>query len=460
MKKIETPIKDLYILEPTIFNDERGYFYESYSVKKMQELGLDYNFIQQNQSKSGYGTIRGLHFQKGEFAQTKLVRVTEGSVIDAVVDLRPDSSTYGKSFSVELSATNHRQLLIPRGFAHGFSVISETAVFNYQCDNFYNKQSEGGLAYNDESLKIDWKIKKGEELLSGKDKTWPNLDELSKDIFIVYENFLKSTELPILIIGATGMLGQTFVENFNLLKIPYLNPSSKELDITDKSSIGNYFSNNRFKSVINCSGYTKVDQAEDEKDLCSQINTKGVEYLGNSCKNKNIRLIQFSTDYVYNGSNSVPYKEEESGNCVNFYGQSKLDGERALLENNIDCIIFRISWLYSKNLNINGKNFYKTIVSLGKEKSEINVVDDQIGCPTTCQSVVELVLQFIDNPKVIGIYNFSGSKIMSWAQFAKNIMKENNLKCEVKPVSTEQYPTKAKRPKYSVMCLDKINTHA
>ena len=173
MHFIKTEIEGVYIVEPRVFEDERGHFFESYSQTKFEGAGLHYDFIQDNQSKSSYGTVRGLHFQKGEHAQAKLVRLLEGTVLDVAVDLRKGSPTYGKHVAVELSAENKRQLLIPRGFAHGFSVLSETAVFAYKCDNQYCKESEGGIRYDDPQLAIDWKVEKGKELLSEKDRNLP-----------------------------------------------------------------------------------------------------------------------------------------------------------------------------------------------------------------------------------------------------------------------------------------------
>ena len=173
MHFIKTEIEGVYIIEPRVFEDERGYFFESYSKAKFEAAGLHYEFIQDNQSKSSYGTVRGLHFQKGEHAQAKLVRVLEGAVLDVAVDLRKGSPTYGKHVAVELSAENKRQMLIPRGFAHGFSVLSETAVFAYKCDNLYCKEAEGGIRYDDPQLAIDWKVEKGKELLSEKDRNLP-----------------------------------------------------------------------------------------------------------------------------------------------------------------------------------------------------------------------------------------------------------------------------------------------
>lgn len=173
MPFISTKIKDVVIFEPRIFTDDRGYFFETYNEKLFNDNGITAKFVQDNQSKSSYGVIRGLHFQKGEHAQAKLVRVLQGSVLDVAVDLRAGSETYGKYVAVELSDVNNLQLFIPRGFAHGFSVLSRTAVFAYKCDNLYCKESEGGLDCNDPDLGIDWQIPAEDRVLSEKDKLHP-----------------------------------------------------------------------------------------------------------------------------------------------------------------------------------------------------------------------------------------------------------------------------------------------
>lgn len=173
MKITKTALDGVVIIEPQVFEDARGYFFESWNKAKMEEAGLNYDFIQDNQSKSCYGTIRGIHFQKGEFSQAKLVRVLQGTVLDVAVDLRKDSKTFGQHVAVELSAENNRQLMIPRGFGHGFSVLTPTAVFAYKCDNVYNKVSEAGIRFDDPALGIDWKVKPEEAVLSDKDKILP-----------------------------------------------------------------------------------------------------------------------------------------------------------------------------------------------------------------------------------------------------------------------------------------------
>ena len=178
MKIKETPLKDCYIIEPTIFKDDRGYFYEKFNEKKFEELtGLNGHFVQDNISKSSFGVLRGLHLQKAEHAQAKLVSCLEGCVYDVAVDLRENSPTFGKWFGIELSDENKLQFYVPRGFGHGFSVLSETAIFSYKCDNFYNKESEGGVLWNDPELNIDWKLPLDEIILSEKDKTQPKFSE-------------------------------------------------------------------------------------------------------------------------------------------------------------------------------------------------------------------------------------------------------------------------------------------
>ncbi|WP_294201959.1 dTDP-4-dehydrorhamnose 3,5-epimerase [uncultured Chryseobacterium sp.] len=171
MKIKETPLKDCYIIEPNVFEDDRGYFYEKFNEREFEQLtGMNSHFVQDNISKSCYGVLRGLHLQKGEHAQAKLVSCLEGEVLDVAVDLRESSPTFGKWFSLELTAENKLQLYIPRGFGHGFSVLSETAVFSYKCDNFYDKASEGGVLWNDEDLNIDWNLPTEDIILSEKDK--------------------------------------------------------------------------------------------------------------------------------------------------------------------------------------------------------------------------------------------------------------------------------------------------
>ncbi len=176
MQVIKTPIKDLVIIEPKVIKDSRGYFFEAYQKEKYSANGITANFLQDNQAFSTYGVIRGLHYQKGEFSQAKLVSVVQGKVFDVAVDLRKNSETFGQWYGVELTEENKRQFFIPKGFAHGYSVLSETALFTYKCDEVYAPHSEGGVNLHDEALNIDWQIPRDKQIISDKDKNWANLE--------------------------------------------------------------------------------------------------------------------------------------------------------------------------------------------------------------------------------------------------------------------------------------------
>jgi dTDP-4-dehydrorhamnose 3,5-epimerase len=175
MPFLTTDFPGLMIFEPKVFEDSRGYFFESFNEQTCKANGIDIKFVQDNQAKSSFGVIRGLHYQLAPFSQTKFIRVLTGAIIDAVVDLRKGSPTFGKSFSIELNANNHLQLLVPKGFAHGYSVISETAEVFYKCDAFYHKEAEAGIMFNDPALNIDWKIPTDQQIISEKDQIHPSL---------------------------------------------------------------------------------------------------------------------------------------------------------------------------------------------------------------------------------------------------------------------------------------------
>ena len=178
MKVISTSLEGCFVLKPRIYEDDRGYFFESFNQKKFADaIGTKISFVQDNESFSYKGVLRGLHYQTGRYAQAKLVRVIKGRILDVAVDLRKSSSTFGKYFSIELSESNKKQLFIPKGFAHGFLVLSDTAIFSYKCDNFYDKASEAGIIYNDPTLAIDWEFPESKMLLSERDRTLPRLKE-------------------------------------------------------------------------------------------------------------------------------------------------------------------------------------------------------------------------------------------------------------------------------------------
>lgn len=263
------------------------------------------------------------------------------------------------------------------------------------------------------------------------------------------------------VIGKNGMLAQDIIEAFNKDNVEYIATAS-DVDITNIDILNNFSKDKNIKTIINCSAYTKVDLAEDEKDICYKINGEGVKNIAEIASNMKADLIHFSTDYVFDGENTKPYTEEDKTNPINIYGKSKLEGEKQALALS-NSIVMRISWLYG----IYGKNFVYTMINLMNSKESIKVVNDQFGSPTYTGDVAEVVLGFIQKNNLdYGLYHYTNEGNISWYDFANSIYKIGkeynviNNDCKINPCPTEEYPTKAKRPKYSVLSVEKIKKYA
>lgn len=259
----------------------------------------------------------------------------------------------------------------------------------------------------------------------------------------------------ILIIGGNGQLGNCLnkLSSEYTLAYEFHFTDYDTLDITNQKQINEYFSEYEPHYCINVSAYTTVDLAEQEKEKAFAINAEGVKYLAKACAEKGIDLIHISTDYVFDGNINIPYSEDDFTNPLSVYGASKLEGENLALENNPKTIIIRTSWLYSEF----GKNFVKTMLNLFGSKDELNVVADQFGQPTNANDLAEVIMKIISTEeKEYGVFHFSNYPETTWFDFAKKIAELSKSKIKINPISTEQYPTPAKRPMRSTMCLDKI----
>jgi dTDP-4-dehydrorhamnose reductase len=280
-------------------------------------------------------------------------------------------------------------------------------------------------------------------------------DETAKNIF-QFELVQKN----ILVTGSNGQLGSE-IKKFSAHhedNFRFFFTDVNELDITNREAVECYLKENSIKYIVNCAAYTAVDKAEDDVDLCYKINRDAVANLGVAATNNGVKVIHISTDYVFDGTASNPYKETDVTNPQSVYGKSKLEGEKVLLETCPQSIIIRTAWLYS----IFGNNFVKTMIKYGKERDELNVVADQTGTPTNAADLARTIIKILDfseaNGFEAGIYHYSNEGAISWYDFAIAIHKLAGVSCKVNPIATAQYPTKAKRPQYSVLDKTKIKS--
>lgn len=264
--------------------------------------------------------------------------------------------------------------------------------------------------------------------------------------------------MKVLLTGANGQLGCCFIDKFPIDWI-LLATDSQQLDITDNLAVNNFINEHRPDVIVNAAAYTAVDMAEDEQDLAYQVNTVGPKNLAIAAQKYNAKFIHVSTDYVFDGTKNIPYTEEDTTNPINIYGKTKRNGEVAILNNNPSAIIIRTSWVFSEY----GNNFVKTMLKLASNKSELSIINDQLGCPTYAGDIANTILTIIMNECDGGIYHYCGDQSITWFKFASKIFliteKLNPIttkKITLKPILTSGYPTKAKRPLYSVLNMNKI----
>lgn len=440
MMVIETIFKGLKIIETDVYGDHRGWFTESYTKNKFVEHGIDIDFIQDNQSYSAQkGTLRGIHFQTDPKAQTKMIRCTRGAIIDTVVDLRKGSDTYKQWFSVELSSENKRQLLIPKGFGHAFLTITDNVEVQYKVDEYYSKENDRSIRFNDPDIGVDWGIEK--PILSEKDLNAPRLKESDVDFSI-----------KVLVTGVKGQLGYDVVKRLNALGIENIGVDIADFDITNKKQTENFIVNYGPDVVVHCAAYTAVDKSEDDKEKCHLINVEGTQNIAESCKIVEAKMVYISTDYVFNGTGSIAHSEEGEINPINYYGYTKSKGEELVKELLDRYFIIRTSWVFGAN----GNNFVETMLRLAKTKEEIGVVADQVGAPTYTVDLANLICDMIQSKKY-GTYHGTNEGNCSWYEFAQAIFDEENVVIKVNPINSSNYPTKAKRPKNSRLSKSKLD---
>ena len=273
---------------------------------------------------------------------------------------------------------------------------------------------------------------------------------------MIYLNMeLITTMTNILVTGSNGQLGSEIRELSSEYDYNFLFTDRSNLDITNSVEVKNFINSNNINAIINCAAYTAVDKAEEDEVNADKINHLAVKYLAQIAKDKNIKLIHVSTDYVFDGENFKPYTEDDRTNPNGVYGKTKLDGEKAIQDiNPLNSLIIRTSWVYSSF----GNNFVKTMLRLGKERDSLGVIFDQVGTPTYARDLAKAILDIIPNinNEKVEIYNYSNEGVLSWYDFAKEIMRMAKIDCNINPIETKEYPTPAKRPHYSLLNKSKI----
>ena len=472
-------LEDCYVIIADKYGDSRGFFSPRIIVPELDK-NIPYKvfegMIQENVSCSQKGVIRGLHYQLDPNCQTKIVGVNEGEAIDVIVDIRPDSPTFKKWLGIRLKKYEN-QLLVPKGFAHGFISLKDNTEFHYVVDNDYAPSMEAGIPWDDKSINIDWDtiftingIDEDELLTSDKDKLHSTLDEkISNNEIPFKRSDLEKSEkyynsrCKVLVTGVTGQLGYDVVKE--LEKRGYENilcPSEKELDLAREDLVNKYMEENKPDLVIHCAAFTAVDLAEDGvekegmteeekksakelRDKVEAININATGYIAENCKKLGSKMIYISTDYVFDGTKdqSEVYEVNDETNPKSEYGRTKLLGEREALKNPKTFIV-RTSWVFG----INGKNFIKTMLRLSETKSELPVVSDQYGSPTYTVDLARLLVDMAETDKY-GLYHANNEGYCNWAEFAEEIFRQNNKDVVVHHITSEEYPQKAYRPRNS-----------
>ncbi|MEZ4526945.1 MAG: dTDP-4-dehydrorhamnose reductase [Desulfobacterales bacterium] len=454
MNIIPTSLKEVLIIEPSVFKDPRGFFMETFQENRYRESGIDRHFVQDNLSFSVRGTLRGLHYQI-RHPQAKLVQAVSGEIFDVAVDIRPGSPTFGKWTGVILSDQNHRQLFIPEGFAHGFCVLSKTAHFLYKCSDFYAADDEGGILWFDPEIGIQWPVEHPSFL---KRPLSPPCPMRSGSASCGEER-----KMNILIVGSKGQLGWELMRqgaDFTLLGLDL-----PELDITRPESIAECAKDFRPDLLINAAAYTNVDKSESDTQTAFAVNKDGAANLADFCKTAKIPLIHISTDFVFDGKKTSPYLESDPVSPLGVYGKSKAEGEEEVRNRRKEHIIVRTAWLYG----VHGHNFVKTMIRLGQEREKLGVVADQHGCPTCAADLAEALLriaQQIGSGKNVswGTYHYCGKGITSWHGFTEKIIETARQYFpmrtkQVNAITTDQYPTPAQRPAYSALDCTRIQAN-
>ncbi len=453
MKIEKTNLNDCYILTPNVPEDERGYFSVPFNIEEVEKLGFYKNF-QTNESGNSKGVLRGMHFQDAPDTQTKIVRVINGTVIDVVVDMRKDSSTYGQYTSALLTEENRQMLYVPRGFAHGFLALEDDTRFQYFVDNIYSPKKDGGILWNDPEIKIPWEqwckeygIQFDQIMLKEADMKRPRLKDCNVNFYSKYRY---------LVTGVTGQLGYDVVRELNSRGIyDVLALGSNEMDITNKRRVEDIIRSYQPEIIIHCGAYTNVKNAETEegKLLAHNINVMGTRNMVRAAEDVDAKFIYVSTDYVFDGKKGTPYEIQDATNPLNVYGQSKLLGEE-IAKTYSKSYIVRTSWVFGSHSKT--PNFIENILKQAQTKDKLTVVNDQLGSPTYTVDLAKFLVD-LSATEAYGLYQAHNEGYCSWYDFATYALQEAGISTPIEPITSNTYPSSVERPMDSRMSTTSLS---
>ncbi len=445
MKIAATNLPDIFVLEPAVHGDERGFFFESFNQKRFEEaIGRKTQFVQDNHSRSVKGVLRGLHYQIKQ-PQGKLIRALQGEIFDVAVDLRRHSATFGKWSGTVLSAENKKQMWVPEGFAHGFVVTERDGGNSLQGHRLLRAAARAFAALERpsgcDSLAAGWSADsvrqrpgRGSACAGG------------------------GFRVRLLVTGANGQVGWELRQSLAPLgEVIALDRAA--CDLARPAEAARILRAATPDIIVNAAAYTAVDRAEQEEELATLINGTAVGEIAETARQLGALLIHYSTDYVFDGRKDAPYAEDDVPHPISAYGRSKLAGERAIAQCGGRYLIVRTSWIYAAR----GHNFLKTVLRLARERDELRIVDDQIGAPTwardlaaatavmTRQARQEIARDDFES----GLFHVTGSGATSWFVFAQAVVKQAEQsgllarKSKIVPIASSEYPVAATRPKNS-----------
>ena len=435
MEVKNTNIKGCYIINLDLFGDHRGGFVETFNGIRYKNLGLPFEYVQDNMSYSvGEKVFRGLHYQKGEHSQGKLVSCSEGEVADYIVDVRKGSPTYLQTERIILSKENQVQVYVPEGCLHGFEVLKAPVTFNYKVTRPYNKEADAGVLCTDPDIKLPLPDL-NELILSEKDQNLP----LLKDSLIDFDYKPRC-----FVTGVSGQLGPDIV--LELQKRGYRDiyaVNRDVIDLTDYEAVEEAILRFEPDVIFHAAAYTDVDGAQRNQELAYDVNVNATDTIVEAAKKINAKVVYISTDYVFDGTKEGIYEVDDIPNPMSVYGKTKYEGEK-IVRNYDKGFIVRTSWVFG---GLNTKNFVRTMINLSNNLNEVSVVDDQIGSPTYTKDLAKILVDMSETEKY-GIYHANNEGYCTWNRFAFEIFNYLNKEMRVTGVTTDDYyGTKAMQDK-------------